>query len=97
MVSKNIIPAIRKENRDEKKSPVYRHIGLYGYRYSALADFLSLPIGHYESLESLEQLRFLENGYTIQVADVDYGNLPQMTGVDTAEDLERARKLVSEL
>lgn len=61
--SKQIIPAIRKEQEcreQSQMSPVYRHVGLYGYRYTMLEKFVHLPEGKYESLEGLEQLRLLE-------------------------------------
>lgn len=94
--SKNIIPGIRKEKRDEALSPVHRHIGLYGYTYNALEKFLNWDEGVYEKLEGLEQLRFLENGTKIQTTVVDYKGLPEMTGVDTPEDLAIAAKLIEE-
>lgn len=94
--SKNIIPAIRKESElkeKESKSPVLRHIGLYGYRYDSLFKFKSLKEGIYEKLEGLEQLRFLENGMKIKIAKVDYGQFEGMSGVDSPEDLARAEAL----
>lgn len=92
--SKNIIPAIRRENRTEKFSPVYRHIGLYGYARPALEKYVALPPSPYEQLEGLEQLRFLENGMTIQAVIVDYKGRPAMTGIDSPEDLVRAEALL---
>jgi 3-deoxy-manno-octulosonate cytidylyltransferase (CMP-KDO synthetase) len=95
--SKNIIPAIRKEEslRDKDSvSPVYRHIGLYGYSYHALQKFVSLPEGIYEKLEGLEQLRFLENGMHIRAVIVDYKGRPSMSGIDSPEDLARAEELL---
>ncbi|MEM6780509.1 MAG: manno-octulosonate cytidylyltransferase [Pseudomonadota bacterium] len=93
--SKNIIPAIRKENREHEYSPVYQHIGLYGFRTDVLKEFVSLPQGHYEQLEGLEQLRLLENNIPIQtvVIDVDAG-LAQ-AGIDSPEDVARAEKLLA--
>ncbi|MCB1558792.1 MAG: 3-deoxy-manno-octulosonate cytidylyltransferase [Alphaproteobacteria bacterium] len=93
--SKNIIPAIRKENRRDLLSPVYRHIGLYGYKREALERYVTLPMSHYEYLEGLEQLRALESGMTIQTVVVDYSGLPAMTGIDSPEDLARAEHLLS--
>lgn len=98
--SKNIIPAIRKEDalrKDSKKSPVWRHIGLYGYRFDILQKIADLPEGVYEKLEGLEQLRFLENGIRIGMVDVDYRNMPGMSGIDSPEDIARAEKLLSEM
>ncbi|MDD3021305.1 MAG: 3-deoxy-manno-octulosonate cytidylyltransferase [Alphaproteobacteria bacterium] len=92
--SKNIIPAIRKENRTLPLSPVYRHIGLYGYKRESLEKYITLPASRYEDLEGLEQLRALENGMTIQTVLVDYKGRPAMTGIDSPEDLSRAEKLL---
>lgn len=88
--SKNIIPAIRKEERDTFYSPVFKHIGLYGYKFDALEKFCALPQSHYEQLEGLEQLRFLENGMSIQTFPVSYGL--GYSGIDTPEDLARAEE-----
>ena len=63
-----------------------RHIGVYAYRVSALRTFVSLPPGHLEQLESLEQLRLLENGLPILVLD---SAVSVPGGVDTADDLQR--------
>jgi 3-deoxy-manno-octulosonate cytidylyltransferase (CMP-KDO synthetase) len=70
--------------------PLYHHIGLYAYRRAALDRFVSLPPSPLELREKLEQLRVLEAGMRIDVAIVDSVPL----GVDTAEDLDRARQLV---
>lgn len=67
--------------------PLYHHIGLYAYRRSALARFVALPPSPLEQREKLEQLRALEAGMRVDVAIVDTVPL----GVDTPEDLERAR------
>lgn len=90
--SKNIIPAIRKENRDEKFSPVYQHIGLYGFRTDVLEKFVSLPQGLYEKCEGLEQLRLLENGITIKCIEIE--STMVHSGIDTPEDLERAEQIL---
>lgn len=71
--------------------PLYHHIGLYAYRRSALDRFVALPPGVLERREKLEQLRALEAGMRIDVAAVETVPL----GVDTAEDLERARALLA--
>ena len=67
-----------------------RHLGLYAYRVSLLQDFVKWPLGQLEQLESLEQLRVLENGCRIAIAEAQV-SLP--AGVDTAEDLARLRAL----
>lgn len=68
--------------------PLYHHIGIYGYRRSALERFVSLRPSELEKREKLEQLRALEDGMRIDVTIVDTVPL----GVDTPEDLERARR-----
>ena len=88
--SKNIIPAIRNEEklRQQPLSPVFAHVGLYAYRYETLYRFVNLPEGQYEKLEGLEQLRLLENAIPIHTIQVD-PNSPPMLGVDTPEDAQR--------
>jgi 3-deoxy-manno-octulosonate cytidylyltransferase (CMP-KDO synthetase) len=95
--SKQVLPAIRKEEKlrgESRLSPVFRHIGLYGYTIDALELFTSAPVGHYEALEGLEQLRFLENGVAIQTIEVTPSSL-SMWGVDTPEDAEYAEHLIA--
>ncbi|PRP69965.1 3-deoxy-manno-octulosonate cytidylyltransferase [Chromobacterium amazonense] len=70
--------------------PVYRHIGLYGYRAGFLADYANLTPGPLEQYEALEQLRVLWHGYSIMVA---VASEAPAAGVDTPEDLERVRRL----
>ena len=65
-----------------------KHLGIYAYRKTALEKFASLPPSPLETLERLEQLRLLENGIAIYVADAPRDTI----GVDTEEDLERAEK-----
>lgn len=70
--------------------PRYHHIGVYAYRYEALKSFVSLPPSPLELREKLEQLRALEAGLRIDVSVVDTVPL----GVDTPEDLARARAII---
>ena len=96
--SKNIIPAIRKEAALRKEmplSPVWRHIGIYGYRVDILERFATLPEGYYEKLEGLEQLRMLENKLTIQCVPVDRPDGSLLSGIDTPEDLARAEAILA--
>ena len=96
--SKNIIPAIRKEEklRDlNPHSPVFRHIGMYGYSYKGLKKYVSLPHSHYEQLEGLEQLRALENGMTIKCVSIAYDGFPAFPGIDSPEDIARAEALLT--
>ena len=97
--SKNIVPAIRNEGKlraESNLSPVLRHVGLYAYRYAALQFFANSNVGKYESLEQLEQLRFLENGKKIRLVHGQYppGYEQTISGVDTPEDLERVSEIV---
>ena len=92
-----MLPAIRKEEALRKTSPlspVWRHIGLYGYRMAALKRFAALPVGHYEALEGLEQLRFLENGMRIHAVAVE-AHETSMWGIDTPEDARLAEALIA--
>jgi len=73
------------------EGPLYHHIGLYAYRRTALERFVALPPSTLEKREKLEQLRALEAGMRIEAAIVTSVPL----GVDTPEDLETARKMLS--
>jgi 3-deoxy-manno-octulosonate cytidylyltransferase (CMP-KDO synthetase) len=68
----------------------FKHIGLYVYRRQFLLDYPALPPGPLEQAEKLEQLRALENGFCIQVAETNYESL----GVDTPEDLARVEQIL---
>jgi 3-deoxy-manno-octulosonate cytidylyltransferase (CMP-KDO synthetase) len=74
------------------EGPLYHHIGLYAFRRAALDRFVGLPPSPLEKREKLEQLRALEAGMRIDVAIVDTAPL----GVDTPEDLARARAMLSD-
>lgn len=96
--SKTILPAIRNEEALRKrvgKSPVFRHIGLYGYSRRMLEAYHTLPESKFEQLEGLEQLRLLENGYTIRCVPVDFCGQANMSGVDSPEDVMRAEALIA--
>jgi 3-deoxy-manno-octulosonate cytidylyltransferase (CMP-KDO synthetase) len=78
-------------DRDGSKPPQYfKHLGFYAYRKATLDRFVSLPESPLERSEGLEQLRFLENGTAIHVAETPYDTI----GVDTEEDLRRAEQLL---
>lgn len=96
--SKQIIPGIRNESKLRELqdlSPVYQHLGLYGYTYDMLDIIANLPKGHYEQLEGLEQLRLLENGYKITTVPVELPNLDAWRGVDTIEDANFVTQLLN--
>lgn len=95
--SKNIIPAIRKEDDLREQgdlSPVHQHMGLYGFRTDILKRFCALPQGVYEQLEGLEQLRMLENGIHVTAVKVDIDKGTIQSGIDTPEDVKRAEALL---
>ncbi|MDR1744533.1 MAG: 3-deoxy-manno-octulosonate cytidylyltransferase [Planctomycetota bacterium] len=103
--SKAVIPSIRKKEqamRTFPASPVRRHIGLYAYTRSALERYFAFEaegrLSEYEqsSVEALEQLRFLYNGMTVRVIDVEYRGRKTMSGVDSPEDVKRAEEILNE-
>ena len=81
------VPYIR--DADAPSMTRFKHIGLYVYRRDFLLSYSDLPVGPLERAERLEQLRALENGFPIRVAETEYESL----GVDTPEDFERVSKL----
>jgi 3-deoxy-manno-octulosonate cytidylyltransferase (CMP-KDO synthetase) len=78
--------------RQEGGGSPLKHLGIYGYQYDALLRLAALAPTPLERSESLEQLRALENGIPIRVLIVERGSF----GVDTAEDLERVEKILTE-
>ena len=77
--------------RNTGKAKIYGHLGIYGYKRDALIKMTELPQTTYEQAESLEQLRALQNGMRIKISVVDF--VP--VGIDTAEDLEKFKKIVT--
>ena len=86
--SRSVIPYLRGVEQSEwlKHHTYYKHIGLYAYRRAVLDEITALPQSTLELVESLEQLRWLENGYTIKVGLTDVETI----GIDTPDDLKRA-------
>ena len=72
--------------------PFLKHLGVYAYRREVLAEVTKLPQGVLEKAESLEQLRWLENGYRIRVGMTDV----ETVGIDTPADLERAEQFLKQ-
>lgn len=89
--SRSVIPFVRGSEKEDwsKKHQFYKHIGLYAYKSDVLHEITSLEMGSLEQVESLEQLRWLENGYTIKVAITE----SETHAIDTPEDLEFVEKI----
>ena len=90
--SRSIIPFTRGKDKEEWLAghTYYKHIGLYAYRAQVLQEITSLPQSSLELAESLEQLRWLENGYKIKVGISEIETI----GIDTPEDLQRAEEFL---
>lgn len=93
--SRQAIPAVRDEPYKNwiSTGKYYKHIGMYGFKKDTLLDLCQLPKSDYERIESLEQLRWLENDYDIYCTETLYSSI----GVDTNSDLERVREIVKEM
>jgi 3-deoxy-manno-octulosonate cytidylyltransferase (CMP-KDO synthetase) len=85
--SRSVIPYPREKNVGVR---YMQHIGIYAFRKQALLDFYNLPMKSLEASEKLEQLRYLEFGKRIKMIEVEEKSI----GIDTPEDLEKARKLL---
>lgn len=95
--SKAIIPAIRGEAQlrdSDPLSPVWRHVGLYGYTRDALRRFEDAPPTHLEMLEGLEQLRLLELGIPVMTVPVAPPRFDS-SGIDTEADIARVEALIA--
>lgn len=90
--SRSIIPYQRNADKKDwlKNHVYYKHIGLYAYRAEVLKEITSLPQSSLELAESLEQLRWLENGYSIKAGITEVETI----GIDTPQDLERAERFL---
>jgi 3-deoxy-manno-octulosonate cytidylyltransferase (CMP-KDO synthetase) len=88
--SRAAIPHVRGEEPQRwlYHNTYYKHIGIYGYRSDILQQVTQLPVSSLEKAESLEQLRWIENGYRIKVAETDL----ETSAIDTPEDLEKLIK-----
>ena len=91
--SRSIIPYIRGKAHQEwfDEYPFLKHLGVYAYHREVLAEITKLPQSSLEKAESLEQLRWLQNGYRIRVGLTDV----ETVGIDTPEDLQRAEAFLN--
>ena len=85
--SRSVIPYAREKNVGVR---YFQHIGIYAFRKQALLDFYHLPMKSLEASEKLEQLRYLEFGKRIKMVETTHIGI----GIDTPEDLEKARKML---
>ena len=85
--SRSTLPHIRGQKEPDwlGQYPFFKHIGIYGYRADVLQQITKLPISSLEKAESLEQLRWIENGYRIKVAETEF----ETFAVDRPEDLDK--------
>ncbi len=92
LFSRSTIPHIRKSEKETwlEQGKFFKHIGIYAYRTDILGLITSLKMSRLEIAESLEQLRWLENGYSIQVAETFHESI----GIGTPEDLMKLKDLV---
>lgn len=90
--SRSVIPYLRGVDKSEwlSKHTFYKHIGIYAFRTDILRQVTSLPQSTLEKAESLEQLRWIENGYRIGVGISDIETI----GIDTPDDLARAEQFL---
>lgn len=93
--SRSVIPYLRGVEREQwlEKHTYYKHIGMYAFRTEVLKQVTSLEQSPLELAESLEQLRWLENGYKIGVGISDV----ETVGIDTPEDLQKAEEFLKSL
>lgn len=93
--SRSVIPYVRGAEQAEwlSRFPYLKHLGIYAYRREVLHEITQLPQSPLELAESLEQLRWLENGYRIRVGLTD----AETVGIDTPEDLQRAETFLKEM
>ncbi len=89
--SKGLIPFVR--DRNVSSPPIYRHIGLYGYRRATLKEYSSFKPSPLEEIEKLEQLRALENGIPIRIIPVDYRGRTHWS-IDNPEDVAIAEGII---
>jgi 3-deoxy-manno-octulosonate cytidylyltransferase (CMP-KDO synthetase) len=90
--SRSVIPYLRGVGEEEwlSRHTYYKHIGLYAYRAETLGEITRLPQSTLEKVESLEQLRWIDNGYVIKVGETNVETI----GIDTPADLERAEQFL---
>jgi 3-deoxy-manno-octulosonate cytidylyltransferase (CMP-KDO synthetase) len=94
--SKEVIPYIATRYQNDEMTPVFHHVGVYAYRPAALAAYVAWPSGPLETLEGLEQLRFLENNHSILCVEVDARGR-QFWELNNPEDVARIESMMAEM
>jgi len=94
--SKEVIPFVGKTYDDDDETPVYHHVGVYAYRPSALAAYSRWPVGPLETLEGLEQLRFLERGAHVLCVEVEARDR-QFWELNNPEDVLKIEAMLQEM
>lgn len=91
--SRSVIPFTRDVAQEKalEDGVFFKHIGIYAYRSNVLKEIVKLEKSNLETLECLEQLRWLENGYKIKIKETQFETI----GVDTLEDLNRVNELIN--
>lgn len=91
--SRQPIPYVRGTEQEQwlQHASYHKHVGIYAFRTETLMELVRLPQSTLERSESLEQLRWLDNGYAVRMGIADHANI----GIDTPEDLALAEKMVN--
>jgi 3-deoxy-manno-octulosonate cytidylyltransferase (CMP-KDO synthetase) len=90
--SRSVIPHVKNVAKENwhLHHPYFRHVGLYAYRYDILEQITKLPVSTLEKAESLEQLRWIENGYSIKCITTNF----ESHCIDTPEDIDKVLRLI---
>jgi 3-deoxy-manno-octulosonate cytidylyltransferase (CMP-KDO synthetase) len=94
--SKEVIPFTGRVYGDAEQTPVFHHVGVYAYRPDALTAYPTWPVGPLETLEGLEQLRFLENGRAVACVEVQARGR-QFWELNNPEDVPRIEAMMAEM
>lgn len=94
--SKEVIPYTARPYSDAEETPVFHHVGVYAYRPDALAAYPHWPVGPLETLEGLEQLRFMENGRSVLCVEVEARGR-QFWELNNPEDVPRLERMMADM
>ncbi|MEL6550720.1 MAG: manno-octulosonate cytidylyltransferase [Pseudomonadota bacterium] len=93
--SKEVIPYTARRYAEDEATPVFHHVGVYAYRPRALADYPAWPVGPLETLEGLEQLRFLEQGREVLCVEVEARGR-EFWELNNPEDVARIERILAD-